>query len=40
VSRCGEVEEMFPGLIGAIAEAYGLQVARAAKGKKRVGKKK
>ena len=40
VSRCGEMEERFPGLIAAIAGAYGLQVARAAKGRKRAGKKK
>ena len=40
VSRWGEVEERFPGLIGTIAGAYGLQVARAAKGRKRAGKKK
>ena len=39
VSRCGEMEERFPGLIAAIAGAYGLQVARAAKARKRAGKK-
>jgi len=36
VSRCAEVEEMYPGLIGAIAGAHALQMGRAAKrGKKR-----
>ena len=36
VSRCAEVEEMYPGLIGAIAGAQALQMGRAAKrGKKR-----
>ena len=39
VSRWGEVEERFPGLIGAIVGAHALQVVRAAKGKKRVGRK-
>jgi DNA-binding transcriptional ArsR family regulator len=34
VSRCAEVEKMYPGLIGAIAGAHALQVKRKAKGRK------
>ena len=40
VSRCGEVDAMYPGLIGAIAGAHALQVARSVKGKKRAPAKK
>ena len=39
VSRCAEIEQMYPGLIGAIANAHRLQVARAAKARKRLEKK-
>ncbi len=38
MSRCAEVEKMYPGLIGAIARAHEMQMKRA-KGKK-VGKKR
>jgi DNA-binding transcriptional ArsR family regulator len=40
VSRCGEVEGVYPRLIGAIAGAHAVQMARAKKGKKRVSPKR
>ena len=38
VSRCAEVEEMYPGLIAAIVGAHELQMRRAKRGKKRAAK--
>jgi DNA-binding transcriptional ArsR family regulator len=40
VSRCAEINEIYPGLIAAIAQAHALQMAREAKAAKRLGKKK
>ena len=40
VSRCTEVDELYPGLLAAIAQAHTLQVARAARTSKKLGKKK
>ena len=39
VSRRAEVDALYPGLIEAIAGAHALQMGRAAKAKKKVGKK-
>ncbi len=39
VSRCAEVEELYPGLLAAIAQAHALQMARDAKVAKRKAKK-
>jgi DNA-binding transcriptional ArsR family regulator len=40
VSRCAEIEQMYPGLVPAIAQAHRLQAGRAEKAKKKLGKKK
>ena len=40
VSRCGEVNELYPGLLAAIAQAHNLQLARAAQASKKSAKRK
>ena len=40
VSRCAEIDQMYPGLIAAIAQAHTLQLAREAQSKKKLAKKK
>jgi DNA-binding transcriptional ArsR family regulator len=39
VSRCGEVDALYPGLLAAITSAHSVQMARAAKAKKKSGNK-
>jgi DNA-binding transcriptional ArsR family regulator len=40
VSRCAEVDAVYPGLIASIVQAHHLQLAQAARAAKKLGKKK
>jgi len=40
VSRCAEVDALYPGLLAAITQAHTLQVARATRASKKLGKKR
>lgn len=40
ISRCAEIDQLYPGLIATIVQAHNIQLAREAQATKRSGKKK